>query len=93
MADDIAAYDDAKRRLASGEDEMIPAEFAHRLLDGENPIRVWREFRGMTATQLAERIGIAKAYLSQLESGRREGSMRTLRALAEVLKVDVDDLI
>lgn len=90
---DVRAYDAAKRRLAAGEDELIPAEFADRLLDGENPVRVWREYRGLSIRDLAEKAGIAAAYLSQIETGGREGKVSTVKALADSLGVTVDDLI
>src|SRR3546814_3871263 len=54
-----------------------------RLLDGENPVRVWREHRGLTVKALAERAGISAAYLSQIEGGQRDGSLDTMRKIAE----------
>jgi DNA-binding XRE family transcriptional regulator len=86
--DDIRAYDRAK----SKPQEFIPAAFAKRLLDGENPIRVYREYRGMTQEALAAKADISKPFLSQLENERRVMSMRVLRSLAKALKVDFDDL-
>lgn len=91
-AADCRAYDAAKRRLASGEDEIVPPPFAARLLDGENPVRVWRELRGMTIRALADASGISPAFLSQIESGRREGTIKTLKALTIALGIGLDDL-
>lgn len=82
-----------RRRLAAGQEELIPAEFVGRMLDGESAIRVWREFRGMTAVQLAKKAGIARPYLTQMETGKREGTVETLRRVAVALRVSVDDLI
>lgn len=93
MAEDIAAYDDIKRKLAAGEEEFIPAEYVHRMLDGENRVLVWRDFRGMTSKQLAEAAGISQAYLSQIETGKREGSIGTMKKIAEALKIGLDDLV
>jgi uncharacterized phage-associated protein len=59
-----------KRRLATGEEELIPAEIVDRLIDGENKLRVWREYRGMSAKELAEATGLAAPYISQLETGK-----------------------
>jgi DNA-binding XRE family transcriptional regulator len=78
-AADIRAYDGAKRRLAEGRDESIPAEFVDRILNGENKIRVWREYRGLTLKALAETSGLAAAYLSQIETGKREGTIETFK--------------
>ncbi|MEO8669415.1 MAG: helix-turn-helix transcriptional regulator [Bauldia sp.] len=92
-AADVRAYDAVKRRLATGEEELVPAEFANRILDGENPIRVWREFRRMTAAALAKKAGIARPYLTQMETRRRVGTIETMRSIADALGVTIDDLI
>ena len=93
MPDDVKLYDEAKRRLASGEDELVPAEIADRLLSGENPVRVWREHRGLKAQALAEKSQISAAYLSQIEGGQRDGSFETMRRIAEALQISLDDLV
>lgn len=93
MAEDIAAFDEFARKLAAGEEEFIPLDIVKRMLDGENPIRVWREHRGMTVKDLAEAAGIAAPYLSQVETGKRDGSVDTLKKIAEALKLTIDDLV
>ena len=90
---DIRAYDRAKERLEAGTDEVIPADFGDRILDGESPVRVWREYRGLSIKQLATSAQISAAYLSQIEGGSRNGSLSTMKALAEGLSLDVDDLM
>lgn len=92
MMADVAAYDRFKEKLAAGEEELIPAEFVYRLLDGENAVRVWREFRGMSARELAAQAGLSAAYLSEIETGKKEGSLSALRKIAKALRVDLDDL-
>ena len=54
---------------ADPNEEFLPAEMVYALLDGDNPVRVWREHRGLSQQQLAEAAGISKPYLSQLEAG------------------------
>ena len=93
MLQDIQAYDEARQALAAGEEELIPAEIADRLIDGANPIRVWRGYRGLTQAELAERAQISAAYLSQLEAGKRAGTTEVLGRVASGLQVTVDDLI
>jgi DNA-binding XRE family transcriptional regulator len=93
MAEDVIAYDEAKRKLAKGDDELVPAEIAERLMSGENPIRVWRDYRGLSASALAEKAGITQPFLSQIEGGKREGTVTTLRRIAEALSVAIDDLV
>jgi DNA-binding XRE family transcriptional regulator len=92
-ATDVRAYDEAKRRLASGQDEMLPSAMVNRILDGENALRVWREHRGLTLKELADKAQVSAPFLSQIEKGQREGSVETMRKLADALKISVDDLI
>lgn len=92
-AADNAAFDRIEKRLASGEEELIPSDIVDRLLDGENRVRVWREHRGMSPKQLAEKAGIARPFLSQIETGRREGTVDTLRKIADALSLTIDDLV
>lgn len=89
---DSAFLDAFRNKLASDEDETVPAAVLDALLAGANPVKVWREYRGLTQDVLAAQAGISKAYLCQIETGKREGAIKTLRAIATALDVTVDDL-
>ena len=89
---DIAAYARAKAALASGADELIPADFANRLIAGENPVRVYRDFRGLTQAALSEASGVNRVQIANIESGTKRGSIDTLKKLAGALGVSLDDL-
>lgn len=82
-----------EERLARGEEEFISAEFVNRMIDGESPIRVWRDVRGLSAKDLAAAAGISATYLSEIESRKKEGSISSLKKIARALKVDLDDLV
>ena len=73
-------------------EESIPMSMADRLRQ-TNPVRVWREHRGITATELATAAGISKSQLSAIENGESCGSVATLRRVANVLQLTVDDLL
>ena len=92
MLADVRDYDAAMERIAAGE-ELVTAEVVYALLDGGNPIRIWREHRGMSQSELATRAGISASYLSQLESGKRDGTMDVLQGIAVALGVVLDDLV
>ncbi len=92
--DEGAMTDDELYDLAkSAGGESFPATVVDRLLAGESPIRVYRDHRRLTQKQLAAAAGINPVYLSQIETGKRTGSARTLASIAGALDVDVDDLI
>ena|ERR1700722_7980396 len=91
LAEDRSDAEVAKavlRRIETGEEEVVPQAVAERLFNGENPIKVWREHRRMTQAQLAAKAKINAAYLWQIESGLRHGSIATLRAIAGALQMD-----
>jgi DNA-binding XRE family transcriptional regulator len=92
MLADIRAYDEAKAELQT-DGELIPSQVTYALLDGKNPIRVWREHRGLTQQQLADKVEISKPYLSQLESSKRKGTTEVMKAIARALNLSLEDLV
>ena len=91
--DDIAAAHQVQSRLATGTEELLPAAFVDRMLLGEHPLKLWREHRGLTAAALAKAAGVSQSYLSELESGKKEGTVSTLQSLALVLGVSLEDIL
>jgi len=53
------------------------------MVDG-NRLRALREQRGWTQRQAARRLGVTQAYLSMLESGRRQAPPRLLNTMARL---------
>jgi DNA-binding XRE family transcriptional regulator len=90
---DLQAYDSAMAALAAGTEELIPAVYADRLIDGEVPLRVFRNLRGLTQAALAGQAGVNRVSLAEIETGRKQGSIATLRKLAAALGVALDDLV
>ena len=90
---DLRAYDGAKVALAAGEDELVPADYAKRLIAGESPLRVWRELRGLSQVKLGAVSGVNRVQIADIETGRGKGSVETVRKLAEALGIRVDDLV
>jgi len=90
---DVIAYDRAVEALAAGDDELLPAAMARRLIAGESPLRVWREHRGLTQTAVAEMSGVNRVQITNIETGAKTGSVQTLKKLADALGVSVDDLV
>lgn len=93
MTADVAAYDEVKQALADGREELIPLEMTKRIIAGENPIRVWRGYRGLSLRELADRAGISKGYLSHLEQNQRTGSVEKLQRIAAALNLTIDDIV
>jgi DNA-binding XRE family transcriptional regulator len=93
MLQDIQDYDRAKAAVERGEEEILPAHVVYALVDGENPVKVWREYRQLTQQQLAEAVGISAPFLAQIETGKRKGSINVMAGLAKTLLIALDDLI
>ncbi len=62
------------------------------MLDGKQPVKAWREHRGLTQEALAASAGISKACLCQIETRKRVGALKTLRAIADALAVSMKEL-
>jgi len=78
--------------LAAQEEECFPTEVVSRLIAGENPVRVYRDHRGLTIRALSDRTGLSIGYLSGIETGKRTGTVAAFKAIAEALTVDLDML-
>jgi DNA-binding XRE family transcriptional regulator len=93
MLADIQAYDAAKSR----NEEIFSAELGVKLSEaaraGKSLVPVWREYREMTQTALAEASGVNRVYLSEIESGKKPGSVEALKRIAEALRIGLDDLV
>lgn len=93
MLQDVQDYDSAKAALERGEDELVPSDVIYAILDGENPIKAWREYRGLSQQETAQKAGISVLYLSQLEKNKRKGSLDVLTAIARVLSVSLEQIV
>lgn len=89
LLEDLKALD----RALKEQDETLPIEMVDRLLEGEHPIRVWRDHRGMTAAALATAVGVSKSAISQYENYAKTPTVATLAAMARALETDLDDLV
>ena len=56
-------------------------------------VKEWRERRGLTQEQLANKARISRGYLARLETARQDPKLSTLEKLAKALKVDVAKLL
>ena len=86
---DEELYDAAK---AADDGTRLSADMVSRLVEGENPIKVWREFRGMTQEGLATACGVTSDYIGMVERGARHASRKLISRMAAVLDCDRDDL-
>jgi ribosome-binding protein aMBF1 (putative translation factor) len=81
------------RALKEGRDVVLPKSVADRLANGDNAVRVIREWRGLIQGELAVAVGISQNYLSEIETGRRKGPAELQKKFARALGVPLDLLI
>ncbi|MDO5706067.1 MAG: helix-turn-helix transcriptional regulator [Paracoccus sp. (in: a-proteobacteria)] len=86
---DLDAYDRAK----AADGISIPDEAVGRIFDGESPLRVFRELRGLSQAALGREAGVNRVQINDIEAGRSNGSVATLQKLAAALRVSLDDLV
>ncbi|MGK2958061.1 MAG: helix-turn-helix domain-containing protein [Acidimicrobiales bacterium] len=92
-AQDIRDAEHVLARVKAGKEPLVPGEVVRAIIGGAHPVRAWRAHRGLTAAALAEKVGIARAYLTQIETRKRKGTIDILRAVAKALHINVDSLL
>jgi predicted transcriptional regulator len=72
---------------------LLPKEVVDRLAKGDNPVRVLREWRDKRQEYISFKTGLSQGYISDVETGRRNGTAAALRLIADALKVPLDLLV
>jgi mRNA interferase RelE/StbE len=86
---DLAAYDAVRAEAGEG----MPLAVFYRIVSGENPVKVIREWRGLAQAELARRADLHRVQLHDIETGKSRGSVETLKAIAVALDVGMDDVV
>ncbi len=77
-------------RIDAGKEEMIPLELARRvLIDDEPPLRVFREWRGLSLAELAEKTAVSTEELAKLDTAAALPPAAA-EAIAPVLNIPAD---
>jgi len=90
---DVTSAAEILARIKSGDEELIPSTVIDRILAGISPLAVWRQYRGLSQAEMARLSGVNRVQIVDIEAGRKTGSVHTLKKLAEVLSVDIQDLV
>jgi DNA-binding XRE family transcriptional regulator len=83
----------SRKAIESGEEETLTSAEAKELLAAKSPLGFWRKKRGMTQGALSKATGVAQGFISEIEAGHKPDTAATLKKLADVLKITVDDLM
>ncbi len=81
---------DYRAMTGASNDSKLPENILDELAAKKtSAVKILRKFRGLTQEELAAKAGISRPYLTEIETGRKDGSMRAIKALAKILDVDV----
>ncbi len=58
-----------------------------------NALKIIRVFNDQTQKELADKLGISHSYLSQIESGKRNPTLETIRSYSEHFGIPVSSLM
>ena len=73
---------------AQGSDNDLPSSVLDELFARQShPVKILRAHRGLTQVELAAAAGLSRPYLTEIETGRKEGSVTALKAIASALDV------
>lgn len=87
----VVKYDDFIRMAHS--DPTIPNDVVWKTIEqGCSLPRAWREYLDLTQEEVASRIGITQAALSQIERPGKKIRYDTLKKLAEALNLHPEQL-
>ena len=56
-------------------------------------VRAIRQRSGLSATQLADAIGVTRPFISNIERNYRNGSPEVIKAIADALKVPITAIL
>lgn len=79
-------------RMMSNSDNAVQSDIPAEILDelharAAHPVKILRKFRGLTQDDLATASGLSRPYLAEIETGRKDGSVNAIKALAAALDV------
>ncbi|MGJ5175957.1 helix-turn-helix domain-containing protein [Bradyrhizobium oligotrophicum] len=92
-AHDSALAERSRLAIERGELETLTSDEAKELLAAPIPLGFWRKKRGLTQGALSKASGVAQGVISEIEAGNKPGTAATLKKLADVLKLRIDDLV
>ena len=76
---------------------QVPERTIQRRISGsiglDNRVRSLRKERGLTQVELAEMLGVDRSYLSEIETGKKDPSLRVLKTIADGFRLTLSQLL
>ena len=93
MLERTADLEDRVAAVEAEGDARVPHEVARAISGGASPLRAFREHAGLTLRELSGRSGLSLSYLSEIEHGRKPGSVAALTDIADAFSTTIDALV
>lgn len=92
MADASRAHS-IMARVTAGTENVLTSDELDAYLKAATPLAFWRRKRNLTQAALAQQVGVAQGYISEIEAKRKSGDVATLKRIARALGISLDDLV
>ena len=81
------------RDVATGGMEVLGSDAVNAYLTAPSPLAFWREYRGMTRSELAARAGVGEDDLGEIEATRQGADVMVFVRLSKALGVRIEDIV
>ncbi len=89
----VPLHDYRAMSTSKNEESPLPPAILDQLAANQSSaVKILRNYRGLTQKDLAERARISRPYLTEIETGKKDGSIRAIKSLAEALNVGIEIL-
>lgn len=85
----VPLHDYTALKNGSMGNDLPPDVLEQIAMKKDNVIKLVRKHRGLTQGDLAEAAGISRPYLTEIETGRKDGSIRAMKSIANALQIDL----
>lgn len=59
----------------------------------DHPLKFYRKKNSLTQKELADKAGLSRTYLTEIETGAKNGSIDAYLKLAQALDITINDLV
>ena len=93
LAELLEDIEDVAAIHARAGEARVPHEVVVAIHAGAHPVRAWRKYKGLTLQALAAAGGLPAPYISEIETGKKPGSVAAYKALAKALGTEIGLLV
>jgi len=91
----VIPYDEYMDLIDRQDRELtIPHEVIHKtVLEDKSKVRAWREYKGLTQSEMAKRLSVTQAAYSQMEKPSANLRSSTLSKIADAMGIHMEQLV